>query len=160
MFFYANKGVTIDEAAFWEMSYMLRARGSQVDSSSSLIDSESIRKKESSNQELTAARAAVKASNQVSVDILCPVFLKDIARAIVSAGKSFQLIEHFQDEHRVETCKGTWGLMLIRTQVVIIDINSGQIPQIQEFKLGIQEEKILLKTPQYSLEMICLKWNF
>ncbi|GJM95261.1 hypothetical protein PR202_ga11973 [Eleusine coracana subsp. coracana] len=109
MFFYANNAVTIDEAAFWEMSYMLRVRGSRVDNSSSSTDSESVRKKESGNQESTAAGAALKASNQGSVDILCPIFLKDIARAIVSAGKSFQLIKHVQDGHQVETHKGTWG---------------------------------------------------
>lgn len=107
MFFYANNAVTIDEASFWEMSYVLRVRGSQVDSSSCLTDSESIRKKESGNQESIAAAAAMKAGTG-SMDILCPVFLKDIARAIVSAGKSFQLIKHVQDGHRVETRRGTW----------------------------------------------------
>jgi gamma-tubulin complex component 5 len=110
MFFYANNAVTIDEATFWEMSYMLRVRGSPVDSSSFLADSEFIKKKESGNQESTAAVAALKASSQGSLDILCPVFLKDIARAIVSAGKSFQLIKHVQDVHRVETRKGKQGL--------------------------------------------------
>jgi gamma-tubulin complex component 5 len=110
MFFYANNAVTIDEAAFWEMSYMLRVRGSPVDSSSSLTNSESIKKKESGNQESTAAVAASKASKQGSVDISCPVFLKDIARAIVSAGKSFQLIKHVQDVHRIEIHKGKQGL--------------------------------------------------
>jgi gamma-tubulin complex component 5 len=110
MFFYANNAVTIDEAAFWEMSYMLRVRGSPVDSSSSFTNSESVKKKESGNQESTAAVAASKASNQGSVDISCPVFLKDIAMAIVSAGKSFQLIKHVQDVHRVEIHKGKQGL--------------------------------------------------
>ncbi|OEL34718.1 hypothetical protein BAE44_0004266 [Dichanthelium oligosanthes] len=105
MFFYANSAVTIDQPAFWEMSYMLRVRGPRADGSTTSIDNESIRKKESSNQELTTAGACLKVNNQGSVDILCPVFLKDIARAIVSAGKSFQLVQHVQDVHRIQTHK-------------------------------------------------------
>lgn len=85
---------------------MLRVRGSRVDSSTTLIDSESIKKKESSNQESTAAGACLKVN---CVDILCPVFMKDIARAIVSAGKSFQLVQHVQDIHQIQTHKGTHG---------------------------------------------------
>uniref|UniRef100_A0A0E0G7I5 Gamma-tubulin complex component n=1 Tax=Oryza nivara TaxID=4536 RepID=A0A0E0G7I5_ORYNI len=103
MFFYANKAVTIDQPAFWEMSYMLRVRGPRTDSSSTLADNESIRKKELINQEATAAAALLKSSNQGFVDILCPVFLKDIARAILSAGKSFQLVQHVQETHRIQT---------------------------------------------------------
>uniref|UniRef100_A0A0E0BUZ5 Gamma-tubulin complex component n=1 Tax=Oryza glumipatula TaxID=40148 RepID=A0A0E0BUZ5_9ORYZ len=103
MFFYANKAVTIDQPAFWEMSYMLRVRGPRTDSSSTLADNESIRKKELINQEATAAAALLKSSNQGCADILCPVFLKDIARAILSAGKSFQLVQHVQETHRIQT---------------------------------------------------------
>ncbi|KAG0545756.1 hypothetical protein BDA96_02G389500 [Sorghum bicolor] len=109
MFFYANNAVTIDQPAFWEMSYMLRVRGSRVDSSTTLTDSESIKKKESSNHESITAGACLKVNNQGCVDILCPVFLKDIARAIVSAGKSFQLVQHVQDVHQIQTHKGTHG---------------------------------------------------
>uniref|UniRef100_A0A0D3HWK0 Gamma-tubulin complex component n=1 Tax=Oryza barthii TaxID=65489 RepID=A0A0D3HWK0_9ORYZ len=103
MFFYANKAVTIDQPAFWEMSYMLRVRGPRTDSSSTLADNESIRKKELINQEATAAAALLKSSNQGCADILCPVFLKDIARTILSAGKSFQLVQHVQETHRIQT---------------------------------------------------------
>lgn len=109
MFFYANNAVTIDQPAFWEMSYMLRVRGSRADSSSTLIDSESVRKKESSNQEPTTAGTCLKTSNQGCVDILCPIFLKDIARAILSAGKSFQLVQHVQGAHRIRTHEGING---------------------------------------------------
>ncbi|VAI27650.1 unnamed protein product [Triticum turgidum subsp. durum] len=103
MFFYANNAVTIDQPAFWEMSYMLRVRGSRSDNSSTLTDSESIRTKESSKQEPSNTGACLKATNQGYVDILCPVFLKDIARAIVSAGKSFQLVQHAQSTHHTRT---------------------------------------------------------
>ncbi|XP_022681154.1 gamma-tubulin complex component 5 isoform X3 [Setaria italica] len=109
MFFYANSAVTIDQPAFWEMSYMLRIRGSRADSSTASADNESIRKKESSNQESTTAGTCLKVNNQGCLDILCPVFLKDIARAIVSAGKSFQLVQHVQDVHQIQTHKVTYG---------------------------------------------------
>ncbi|KAF7013934.1 hypothetical protein CFC21_027980 [Triticum aestivum] len=109
MFFYANNAVTIDQPAFWEMSYMLRVRGSRSDNSSTLTDSESIRTKESSKQEPSNAGACLKTSNQGYVDILCPVFLKDISRAIVSAGKSFQLVQHAQSTHHNRTNDGTNG---------------------------------------------------
>uniref|UniRef100_A0A0D9Y145 Gamma-tubulin complex component n=1 Tax=Leersia perrieri TaxID=77586 RepID=A0A0D9Y145_9ORYZ len=105
MFFYANKAITIDQPAFWEMSYVLRVRGSQADSLSTLADSDFIRKKESSNQETTAAGTFMKSRNQGCADILCPVFLKDIARAILSAGKSFQLVQHVQDAHQIRPCE-------------------------------------------------------
>ncbi|CAM0949131.1 unnamed protein product [Alopecurus aequalis] len=109
MFFYANNEVTIDQPAFWEMSYMLKVRGSRSDNSSTLTDNESIRAKESSKQEPTNAGAFLKASNQGYVDILCPVFLKDMARAIVSAGKSFQLVQHVQSANHIRTNDGTNG---------------------------------------------------
>lgn len=107
MFFYANNAVTIDQPSFWEMSYMLRVRGSRVDSSTTLTESESIKKKGSSNKESTTAGACLKVNNQGCVYILCPTFLKDVARAIVSAGKSFQLVEHVQDVHQIQTHKST-----------------------------------------------------
>uniref|UniRef100_A0ACD5XM45 Uncharacterized protein n=1 Tax=Avena sativa TaxID=4498 RepID=A0ACD5XM45_AVESA len=106
MFFYANNAVTIDQPAFWEKSYMLKVRGSRSDNSSTLTDNESMRAKESSKQEPTNAGAFLKTSN---VDILCPVFLKDMARAIVSAGKSFQLVQHVQNRHHIRTNDVTNG---------------------------------------------------
>ncbi|XP_047047924.1 gamma-tubulin complex component 5-like isoform X2 [Lolium rigidum] len=109
MFFYANSAVTIDQPAFWEMSYMLKVRGSQSDNSSTLTDNESIRAIESSKQGPTNTGAFLKASNQGHMDIICPVFLKDMARAIVSAGKSFQLVQHVQSTHHVRTNDGTNG---------------------------------------------------
>lgn len=114
MFFYANRAVTIDQPAFWEMSYMLRVRGSRADGSTTSTDNESIRKKESSNQESTTPGACLKVNNQGYVDILCPIFLKDIARAIVSAGKSFQLVQHVQDVHQIQTHDSTYGSNVYR----------------------------------------------
>jgi gamma-tubulin complex component 5 len=54
-------------------------------------------------------------NDQGCVDILCPIFLKDIARAIVSAGKSFQLVQHVQDVHRIQTHKDTYASNLYQS---------------------------------------------
>ena len=115
MFFFANSEVTIDQPAFWEMSYMLRIRDSRADGSTNSTDNESIRKKESSSKESTTVGAYLKMNDQGCVDILCPIFLKDIARAIVSAGKSFQLIQHVQDAHRILTRKDTYASNLYQS---------------------------------------------
>uniref|UniRef100_A0A0D9X379 Gamma-tubulin complex component n=1 Tax=Leersia perrieri TaxID=77586 RepID=A0A0D9X379_9ORYZ len=131
MFFYANKAITIDQPAFWEMSYVLRVRGSRADSPSTLADSEFIRKKESSNQETTAAGTFMKSKNQGCADILCPVFLKDIARAILSAGKSFQLVQHVQDAHRIKTCEVEFS----------VDQLGNYISQ-EKFRQGISSSRI------------------
>ena len=115
MFFFANSEVTIDQPAFWEMSYMLRIRDSRADGSTNSTDNESIRKKESSSQESTTAGACMKVNDQGCVDILCPIFLKDIARAIVSAGKSFQLVQHVQDLRRIQTHKEKYASNLYQS---------------------------------------------
>ncbi|KAG2630481.1 gamma-tubulin complex component 5-like isoform X2 [Panicum virgatum] len=115
MFFFANSEVTIDQPAFWEMSYMLRIRDSRADGSTNSTDNESIRKKESSSKESTTVGAYLKMNDQGCVDILCPIFLKDIARAIVSAGKSFQVIQHVQDAHRILTRKDTYASNLYQS---------------------------------------------
>ncbi|KAM5564734.1 gamma-tubulin complex component 5 [Rosa sericea] len=85
MFFYPNRAVSVDKADFWEKSYLLRQVRGQI---------------------LDVGRAAPSlASDRASVindkrgvgqreSISCPLFIKDIAKSIVSAGKSLQLIRH------------------------------------------------------------------
>ncbi|RWV94607.1 hypothetical protein GW17_00042834 [Ensete ventricosum] len=81
MFFYANDGVAIDQPAFWEMSYLLR---------------EGRWRKLISNHGLGTENVSNGKSRR---KMTCPVFLKDMAKAIVSAGKSLQLVRHVQDEN-------------------------------------------------------------
>nr|KYP64548.1 Gamma-tubulin complex component 5 [Cajanus cajan] len=68
MFFFTNKEVSVDGAEFWEKSYLLRM----------LQHSNTIKGKEHSNRDHPA----------------CPLFIKDLTRSIVSAGKSLQLMRH------------------------------------------------------------------
>ncbi|XP_024017074.1 gamma-tubulin complex component 5 isoform X2 [Morus notabilis] len=86
MFFYANKATSIDEADFWEKSYLFRrTQCLELDSElSSPLDKKEVGQRES----IAMARAKGKEQSNG------PLFIKDIAKAIVSAGKSLQLIRH------------------------------------------------------------------
>ncbi|EOA36625.1 hypothetical protein CARUB_v10011863mg [Capsella rubella] len=86
LFFTANQSVSVDDAEFWEKSYLLtrvpgpnsdvtklnQKKGMNVNDSSSVSD----REKDQNNR------------------VLCPLFIKDICKSIVSAGKSLQLMQH------------------------------------------------------------------
>ncbi|GAB2291372.1 hypothetical protein Dimus_025630 [Dionaea muscipula] len=73
MFFYENKAVSINDAEFWEKSYLLRSLSYQkLDGDLSSVTHD---------------------ANNRSLQ-LCPLFIRDIDGAIVSAGKSLQLIRH------------------------------------------------------------------
>ena len=85
MFFYANSSVTIDQPAFWDQSYLLKSRilKSFHDTSTSIFECDS----------------TVEANDQNDLDaISCPLFLKNIARGIISAGKSLKLVRFLDDE--------------------------------------------------------------
>ncbi|GAB4846291.1 hypothetical protein Ancab_025292 [Ancistrocladus abbreviatus] len=73
MFFYENTDVSVNSAEFWEKSYLLRLSSLQklgIEVSDAVCDQ--------NNRDLQA----------------CPLFMKDVASAIISAGKSLQLIRH------------------------------------------------------------------
>ncbi|CAN0892180.1 Gamma-tubulin complex component 5 (Fragment) [Linum grandiflorum] len=70
MFFFANGVISVDDSGFWEKSYQLRQEQYQKG------------KKEIGN------RSDIKRLH------VCPLFISDMAKAIVSAGKSLQLIRH------------------------------------------------------------------
>ncbi|XP_068329347.1 uncharacterized protein [Pyrus communis] len=79
MFFYANKAISVDEADFWEKSYLLRqVQYQMLDVATSASVTSFMKGKECGNKDLQS----------------CPLFIKDIAKSIVSAGKSLQLIRH------------------------------------------------------------------
>lgn len=81
MFFYANKEIAIDEAAFWEKSYLLR----------------STQHKKLGMAHVTQKKLSVSSKTKGQNDrdlMVCPLFFKDIAKEIISAGKSLQLIKH------------------------------------------------------------------
>ncbi|KAL3840367.1 hypothetical protein ACJIZ3_024958 [Penstemon smallii] len=98
MFFVANKGITVDKAEFWEKSYKPRSAMSQnlyfADFASDLLPSANV-KKDMSGRESTSFSSVTggKEANKKDFQV-CPLFIKDIAKTIISAGKSLQLIRH------------------------------------------------------------------
>jgi gamma-tubulin complex component 5 len=74
VFFYANKDIEVDESEFWEKSYLLRST-----------------QYENKGKQSVSGKGKVRTDRDLQV---CPLFIKDIAKAIVSAGKSLQLIRH------------------------------------------------------------------
>ena len=100
MFFYANKTISIDEAEFWEKSYLPRPLQSLCVELSAMIGTSSRMpstddKKEMAGRESISTSSSRKGKEQSNRDHkLCPLFVKDIAKPIISAGKSLQLIQH------------------------------------------------------------------
>lgn len=111
MFFYANDAIAIDQPAFWEKSYLLRLLGSRklgLGIPPVAADGESMKddKREAGGRDPILPSSSVKGKDQNDADIVCPLFIKDIAKAIVSAGKSLQLMRHVMVESTVVLDKG------------------------------------------------------
>lgn len=105
MYFYANNEVSIDQPAFWEMSYLFRCgrwRKEKSDNVPEILteyESNTKMRNKMSEQEHVIGFTS-QGRNQADIDsIVCPIFLKDIAKFIVSAGKSLQLVRHVQGDH-------------------------------------------------------------
>lgn len=92
MFFYENKTISIDETEFWEKSYLLRSRTFRkldLDSPTNVLAAMKEKK------DMTGTEASTKEKEGKERDLgVCPIFIKDMGKAIVSAGKSLQLIRH------------------------------------------------------------------
>ncbi|OVA18128.1 Spc97/Spc98 [Macleaya cordata] len=109
LFFYANNAIAINhisQAEFWERSYLLRSQsgnfGPGISAMSSGNDGESMMNghKGMSDREPNLASSLIRGKDRSFVDLeVCPLFVKDIAKAIVSAGKSLQLIRHTPREY-------------------------------------------------------------
>ncbi|XP_043689924.1 gamma-tubulin complex component 5-like isoform X2 [Telopea speciosissima] len=118
LFFYANNTISIDESAFWEKSYLLRPLQHQkldpgLSSVTYASDGESVHgdKKEMADRESILLSSTVKGTDQSGVVLeVCPLFIRDIAKAIVSAGKSLQLIRHVPGEYKtISDCVDGYG---------------------------------------------------
>ncbi|MQM03564.1 hypothetical protein Taro_036354 [Colocasia esculenta] len=95
MFFYANTAVTIDQAAFWDKSYLLRSWTFRSNSDAPSSDDDHY------TVQVLGGRGNVESilrGNHTDLDVVCPVFLKDVARAILSAGKSLKLVQYVHDQ--------------------------------------------------------------
>ncbi|XP_019058317.1 PREDICTED: gamma-tubulin complex component 5-like isoform X2 [Tarenaya hassleriana] len=90
MFFYAKESISVNEAEFWERSYLLRWVHSQKLNFTSLNDKKGMGGNDSNSSPIPCKE---KGQNNREV-LLCPLFIKDICQSIVSAGKSLQLIRH------------------------------------------------------------------
>ncbi|KAL0683910.1 hypothetical protein Bca4012_050758 [Brassica carinata] len=91
LFFTANQSVSVNDAEFWEKSYMLmKVPGPKSSEKKGLsgTDYSSVSDKEQNNR------------------VLCPLFLKDISKSIVSAGKSLQLMQHIPSTSSEIQCHG------------------------------------------------------
>ncbi|KAL1199333.1 Gamma-tubulin complex component 3 [Cardamine amara subsp. amara] len=88
LFFTANQSVSVNDAAFWEKSYLLMKAPSPKSNVTSLNE-----KKGMSGHNSNSSLVSDKDKEQ-NTRVLCPLFLKDICKSIVSAGKSLQLMQH------------------------------------------------------------------
>lgn len=95
MFFYANRGIPVDESDFWEKSYQLRQIRSRKIDAEHVISVNPLannRKEMKGNVPLSISEKGKDLSDK---DLqVCPIFIKNIGRSIISAGKSLQLICH------------------------------------------------------------------
>ncbi|KAF4379084.1 hypothetical protein F8388_022171 [Cannabis sativa] len=101
MFFFANRTTSVDEADFWERSYLFRqTQCPELDSNMTTLISSCglgtmVNEKKEVGQREPISIYISKGKDRNNADLLaCPLFIKDIAREIVSAGKSLQLIRH------------------------------------------------------------------
>ncbi|KAI9113348.1 hypothetical protein K1719_015873 [Acacia pycnantha] len=102
MFFFANKDVSVDEAEFWEKSYLLRLlqhskldiECSKINSSGDSMPAPSDRKEVGRRDSVSLPGAVKGKDHSIRNHQACPFFMKDLAKSIVSAGKSLQLMRH------------------------------------------------------------------
>nr|XP_043628494.1 gamma-tubulin complex component 5-like [Erigeron canadensis]XP_043628495.1 gamma-tubulin complex component 5-like [Erigeron canadensis]XP_043628496.1 gamma-tubulin complex component 5-like [Erigeron canadensis] len=84
MFFYANKEIAVDEADFWDKSYLFRSTQHMKLGMVPLI---------TSTHKNVFVSSKTKGQNERDF-VVSPLFFKDISKEIISAGKSLQLIQH------------------------------------------------------------------
>lgn len=96
MFFVANKRIAIEEAEFWEKSYLPRSAmsGKLKDFAPDFLPSSKLREDMTGRASVSLSSVAVGKEDNKHDFQACPLFIKDIAKAIISAGKSLQLIRH------------------------------------------------------------------
>ncbi|KAJ4909028.1 Spc97 / Spc98 family of spindle pole body (SBP) component [Raphanus sativus] len=98
LFFTANQSVSVNDAEFWEKSYTLMRVPGPKSSVSSLNEKKGLTGTDSSS--------VSDKDKELSNRVLCPLFLKDISKSIVSAGKSLQLMHHIPSTSSEIQCHG------------------------------------------------------
>uniref|UniRef100_A0A7N0V8N9 Gamma-tubulin complex component n=1 Tax=Kalanchoe fedtschenkoi TaxID=63787 RepID=A0A7N0V8N9_KALFE len=103
IFFYHNESISIDAAEFWDRSYLVRTVHHQkagdllgVNFGTTRVPL-SLDSNAAYGTQFVSVPSSAKAGKEHYNKVLelCPLFLKDIAQSIMSAGKSLQLIRHF-----------------------------------------------------------------
>ncbi|BAT77818.1 uncharacterized protein HKW66_Vig0095610 [Vigna angularis] len=101
MFFFTNKEVSVDEAEFWEKSYLLRILqhsklSSEFSSTNYGNDSTTASDdKEMDRRDSISLSGTIKGKEPSIRDRpACPFFINDLAKSIISAGKSLQLMRY------------------------------------------------------------------
>ncbi|KAI5075340.1 hypothetical protein GOP47_0009416 [Adiantum capillus-veneris] len=109
LFFNANKSVAIEDAAFWQNGFHLRYFKPQKsigfdesqDPEHLSASDMYLQSKEGLNmQQKSSYTRTVKSTdlNSYSDKLACPNFLQHVAKSILSAGKSLQLLQHVHSE--------------------------------------------------------------
>ncbi|KAL9172443.1 hypothetical protein ABFS82_03G047400 [Erythranthe guttata] len=94
MFFVANKKIAIEEAEFWDKSYQLRSTKPEKLILADFLSDFPEKKDKTGRAPISSSNVAVANEETKKDSQLCPFFIKDVAKAIISAGKSLQLIRH------------------------------------------------------------------
>ncbi|OWM80759.1 hypothetical protein CDL15_Pgr006789 [Punica granatum] len=95
MFFYANKAISVEDPEIWEKSYLMR-QAQRCNKDAQQINWASARDHvplKGDKKEITDSMSGKKEGNDGDL-LVYPIFLKDIAKSVISAGKSLQLIRH------------------------------------------------------------------
>ncbi|KAG0479215.1 hypothetical protein HPP92_010073, partial [Vanilla planifolia] len=109
VFFYANKAITIDQPTFWETSYLFRPVLWMNSKSNEILTSGG--ESTQVGRQLAGLESASfinSGGDKDHSDIECPIFLKELARPIVSSGKSLQLVRYVWNDYLAlhERCHG------------------------------------------------------
>ncbi|KAB5519015.1 hypothetical protein DKX38_023334 [Salix brachista] len=99
MFFYANRAISVDKSEFWEKSYQLRrlqCRKLGIEHSAPNSSMPLSNNKTGMGEKDSSPFSEFKKGKEPSIKelLVCPLFIKEISKSIVSAGKSLQLIRH------------------------------------------------------------------
>ncbi|KAK4746251.1 hypothetical protein SAY87_012563 [Trapa incisa] len=105
MFFHANNTISVEDPEFWEKSYIMRHpqvhnKDTQYLNMTSARDHVPLK---GDNKEIRKSVFGRKETSNGG-HLLCPLFLKDIAKSIVSAGKSLQLIRYVPTMQSIVSC--------------------------------------------------------
>ncbi|XP_020589375.1 gamma-tubulin complex component 5-like [Phalaenopsis equestris] len=108
VFFYANNAVTVDQPTYWETSYLFRPKSNKTLADKNIKSTIPRVWREQEGREAVPMSFSARGGDQNEIN--CPIFLKELARPIVSAGKSLQLIQHVRGgELDVPTWKNSGG---------------------------------------------------